>query len=56
VLASIYRVLKLGGRFFCLAPRADYVWHRTMAPPVGVCHQASFQRPNTDSRRIFRAA
>src|SRR5215471_14345845 len=32
VLASIYRVLKCGGRFFCLAPHADYVWYRTIAP------------------------
>jgi 2-polyprenyl-6-hydroxyphenyl methylase/3-demethylubiquinone-9 3-methyltransferase len=36
VLASIHRVLKLGGRFFCLAPRADYVWYRTIAPLLGV--------------------
>jgi len=35
VLASIYRVLKSGGRFFCLAPRADYVWYRTIAPRLG---------------------
>jgi 2-polyprenyl-6-hydroxyphenyl methylase/3-demethylubiquinone-9 3-methyltransferase len=35
VLASIHRVLKSGGRFFCLAPRADYVWYRTMAPLLG---------------------
>jgi 2-polyprenyl-6-hydroxyphenyl methylase/3-demethylubiquinone-9 3-methyltransferase len=35
VLASIYRVLKLGGRFFCLAPHADYVWYRTIAPLLG---------------------
>jgi hypothetical protein len=35
VLASIYRVLKFGGRFFCLAPHADYVWYRTMAPLFG---------------------
>jgi ubiquinone/menaquinone biosynthesis C-methylase UbiE len=35
VLASIYRVLKCGGRFFCLAPRADYVWYRTIAPTLG---------------------
>ena len=35
VLASIYRVLKFGGRFFCLAPRADYVWYRTIAPLLG---------------------
>jgi 2-polyprenyl-6-hydroxyphenyl methylase/3-demethylubiquinone-9 3-methyltransferase len=35
VLASIYRVLKFGGRFFCLSPRADYVWYRTIAPLLG---------------------
>jgi ubiquinone/menaquinone biosynthesis C-methylase UbiE len=35
VLASIYRVLKFGGRFFCLAPHADYVWYRTLAPLLG---------------------
>jgi ubiquinone/menaquinone biosynthesis C-methylase UbiE len=35
VLASIHRVLKSGGRFFCLAPDADYVWYRTIAPLLG---------------------
>jgi len=35
VLASIYRVLKFGGRFFCLATHADYVWYRTIAPLLG---------------------
>ena len=35
VLASIYRVLKVGGRFFCLTPRADYVWYQTIAPLWG---------------------
>ena len=35
VLASIYRVLKFGGRFFCLTPDADYVWYRTIAPLLG---------------------
>jgi ubiquinone/menaquinone biosynthesis C-methylase UbiE len=34
-LGSIYRVLKFGGRFFCLAPHADYVWYRTIAPLLG---------------------
>ncbi len=34
-LASIYRVLTCGGRFFCLAPHADYVWYRTIAPLLG---------------------
>jgi ubiquinone/menaquinone biosynthesis C-methylase UbiE len=36
VLASIYRVLKFGGRFFCLAPHADYIWYRTLAPVLGL--------------------
>ena len=36
VLASIYRVLKFGGRFFCLTLHADYVWYRTIAPILGV--------------------
>ena len=36
VLASIYRVLKWGGRFFCLTLQADYVWYRTIAPLLGV--------------------
>ena len=35
VLASIYRVLKFGGRFFCLTPHADCVWYRTIAPLLG---------------------
>jgi 2-polyprenyl-6-hydroxyphenyl methylase/3-demethylubiquinone-9 3-methyltransferase len=35
VLANVYRVLKMGGRFFCLAPDADYVWYRTIAPMLG---------------------
>jgi ubiquinone/menaquinone biosynthesis C-methylase UbiE len=35
VLASIYRVLKFGGRFFCLTLDADYVWYRTIAPLLG---------------------
>lgn len=35
VLASVYRVLKFGGRFFCLAADADYVWYRTVAPLLG---------------------
>jgi 2-polyprenyl-6-hydroxyphenyl methylase/3-demethylubiquinone-9 3-methyltransferase len=32
VLASIYRVLKPGGRFVCLTLRAEYVWYRALAP------------------------
>jgi ubiquinone/menaquinone biosynthesis C-methylase UbiE len=35
VLASIYRVLKFDGRFFCLTLHADYVWYRTIAPLLG---------------------
>jgi ubiquinone/menaquinone biosynthesis C-methylase UbiE len=35
VLASIYRVLKFGGRFFCLAPHANYIWYRKIAPLLG---------------------
>jgi ubiquinone/menaquinone biosynthesis C-methylase UbiE len=35
VLASIYRVLKFGGRFVCLTLHADYVWYRTLAPLLG---------------------
>lgn len=35
VLDSVYRVLKFGGRFFCLSPNADYVWYRTIAPLMG---------------------
>jgi ubiquinone/menaquinone biosynthesis C-methylase UbiE len=35
VLASIYRVLKIGGRFLCLTLNADYVWYRTIAPVLG---------------------
>ena len=35
VLASIRRVLRFGGRFFCLTPQADYVWYRTIAPLLG---------------------
>jgi ubiquinone/menaquinone biosynthesis C-methylase UbiE len=35
VLASIYRVLKFGGRFVCLTLHANYVWYRTLAPLLG---------------------
>jgi len=34
VLTSIYRVLKFGGRFFCLTPHSDHVWYR-VAPLLG---------------------
>jgi 2-polyprenyl-6-hydroxyphenyl methylase/3-demethylubiquinone-9 3-methyltransferase len=36
VLASIHRVLKFGGCFFCLTLNADYVWYRTIAPLLGL--------------------
>jgi len=36
VLASINRVLKPGGRFFCLTLNADYLWYRTIAPVLRV--------------------
>jgi ubiquinone/menaquinone biosynthesis C-methylase UbiE len=35
VLASIYRVLKFGGRFVCLTLHSDYVWYRTLASLLG---------------------
>ena len=35
VLASVYRVLRFGGRFLCLTLRADYIWYRTIAPLLG---------------------
>jgi SAM-dependent methyltransferase len=35
VLASVYRVLKCGGRFLCLSADADYVWYRRIAPLIG---------------------
>jgi len=35
MLASVFRVLRFDGRFFCLTPHADYVWYRTMAPLLG---------------------
>jgi 2-polyprenyl-6-hydroxyphenyl methylase/3-demethylubiquinone-9 3-methyltransferase len=35
MLASVYRVLKFGGRFCCLSLNADYVWYRTIAPLWG---------------------
>ena len=45
VLASIYRVLKFGGRFFCLTLDADYVWYR-IAPRLGfaIKHLSSDRR------------
>jgi len=35
VLASIYRVLKFGGRFVCLTLHSHYIWYRTLAPLLG---------------------
>jgi 2-polyprenyl-6-hydroxyphenyl methylase/3-demethylubiquinone-9 3-methyltransferase len=35
MLASVYRVLKPGGRFCCLSLNADYVWYRIIAPLSG---------------------
>ena len=34
-LASAHRVLRAGGRFFCLAPSGDYLWYRALAPLLG---------------------
>jgi ubiquinone/menaquinone biosynthesis C-methylase UbiE len=50
VLASAYRVLKSGGRFFCLTPHADYVWYRTIAPLLGFAtrHLSSDRMLNRD--------
>lgn len=35
-LTNARRILKSGGRFFCLTPDGDYVWYRTLAPLLGV--------------------
>ncbi len=35
VLANVHRVLRPGGRFFCLAADGAYVWYRTIAPLLG---------------------
>lgn len=50
VLGSIHRVLKPDGRFFCLAPNADYVWYRTIAPLLGLAtkHLSSDRMPTRD--------
>jgi 2-polyprenyl-6-hydroxyphenyl methylase/3-demethylubiquinone-9 3-methyltransferase len=50
VLATVYRVLKPGGRFLCLAPHADYVWYRTIAPLLGFAtkHLSSDRLPTRD--------
>jgi 2-polyprenyl-6-hydroxyphenyl methylase/3-demethylubiquinone-9 3-methyltransferase len=34
-LASVHRVLRAGGRFFCLTPSGDYLWYRALAPLLG---------------------
>jgi hypothetical protein len=46
----IWLALKLGGRFFCLTPHADYVWYRTMAPLLGYAtkHLSSDRIPTRD--------
>jgi 2-polyprenyl-6-hydroxyphenyl methylase/3-demethylubiquinone-9 3-methyltransferase len=36
VLASVYRVLRPGGRFFCLTPDGQHPWYRTIAPLLGL--------------------
>jgi 2-polyprenyl-6-hydroxyphenyl methylase/3-demethylubiquinone-9 3-methyltransferase len=56
VLASIHRVLKSGGRFFCLTPNADYVWYRTIAPALGFATQHLFALLDQAGFHHFRAA
>jgi 2-polyprenyl-6-hydroxyphenyl methylase/3-demethylubiquinone-9 3-methyltransferase len=55
VLDSIYRVLKFGGRFFCLTPNADYVWYRTIAPLLGFAtkHLSSDRRLTQDEFSVL---
>lgn len=50
VLASVYRVLKPGGRLFCLTANANYVWYRTIAPLIGIAtkHLSSDRFLNRD--------
>jgi ubiquinone/menaquinone biosynthesis C-methylase UbiE len=36
VLASAHRVLRPGGRFFCLTPDGAHPWYRTVAPRLGI--------------------
>jgi len=50
VLASIHRVLKFGGRFFCLTLNADYIWYRTIASLLG------FATNHLSSDRILTSA
>jgi ubiquinone/menaquinone biosynthesis C-methylase UbiE len=35
-LASIHRVLRPGGRFFCLTPDGAHPWYRSVAPRLGI--------------------
>jgi ubiquinone/menaquinone biosynthesis C-methylase UbiE len=35
-LASVHRVLRRGGRLFCLGPSGDYLWYRAIAPALGL--------------------
>ena len=55
VLDSIHRVLKSGGRFFCLAPNAGYVWYRTIAPLLGFAtkHLSSDRTPTQDEFSVL---
>lgn len=55
VLASIYRVLKFGGRFFCLTLDANYVWYRTIAPMLGFAtkHLSSDRMLTCDSLSVL---
>jgi ubiquinone/menaquinone biosynthesis C-methylase UbiE len=36
MVASIHRVLRPGGRFFCLTPDGSYLWYRAIAPLLGL--------------------
>jgi SAM-dependent methyltransferase len=55
VLDSVYRVLKVGGRFLCLTSNADYVWYRTIAPLLGLGtrHLSSDRRLTRDDFSIL---
>jgi ubiquinone/menaquinone biosynthesis C-methylase UbiE len=35
-LANAHRILKPGGRFFCLTLNGGYFWYRTLAPLIGL--------------------
>jgi SAM-dependent methyltransferase len=36
VISNVYRLLKPGGRFFCLTPHGGYIWYRALAPLLGM--------------------